>query len=357
MMKIATYIYTYFVILLICGTIFVYSSSSFISFYFYKNSFYFYAKQVIAVVSGIIIVFLLMKLKIEIYKKYFLYIYGAIIFFNLCPFIPFIGYSINGASRWVRIWIFIFQPSEILKFGYLFYNAFIFYFYYDQVRYVLLFVFLNIIGVSIILTLQSDFGLIVLFYGITFIFLWYYLYDKKILLYPFFFGTIIICLLIYFTPYRLSRLIIFCNPWNDPQGKGFQIIQSLIAIYRGGLCGNGIGNSLQKNLFLPMCHTDFIFSIMIEDCGIIFCFIFLIFLLYFPYQIIKFSYQTTDLWDRNYMRGVALLIIFQTIINIGASIALLPTKGIGLPFISYGMSSIIGFSVLIGIIVCMTKRI
>jgi cell division protein FtsW len=355
-MKITTYLYAYFITLLFLGSIFVYSASSFTAFYFYKNTFYFYLKQMLAIAIGISLVFFIKTIKLEIIKKYFFYIYGIILCLNILPFIPFIKYPINGAHRWISLCGIIFQPSELLKMGYLFYNAFLVYFYYDQIKYVLLFVFLNLSFVVGILGLQSDFGLIILFSSITFLLLWEYLYHKKIFLYFLLCGMIIFVLLIYWKPYRVARIMTFIDPWHDPLGKGFQIIQSLIAIYNGGMSGVGLGLSRQKRLFLPMSHTDFIFSIVVEECGAIGAWFFLLILIYFPYQIIQSRNLLNDTWSRNYVISVGLLIIFQIIVNVSASIALLPTKGIGLPLISYGMSSVIGFSLLVGLALNVLKQ-
>lgn len=355
-MKITTYLYAYFITLLFLGSIFVYSASSFTAFYFYKNTFYFYFKQMVAIGIGIVLIVFVKSIKLEIVKKYFFYSYIIILCLNILPFIPFIKHPINGAHRWISLFGIIFQPSELLKMGYLFYNAFLFYFYYDQIKYVLLFVFLNLSFVTAILGLQSDFGLIILFSSITFLLLWEYLYHKKIFLYFLLCGIAVVMLLICWKPYRIARIMTFIDPWHDPLGKGFQIIQSLIAIYNGGAWGVGLGLSRQKRLFLPMSHTDFIFSIIVEELGAVFAWFFLLILLYFPYQIIQCRKLLGDVWSKSYVTSVGLLIIFQIIINVSASIALLPTKGIGLPLISYGMSSIIGFSLLIGLTLNVLKQ-
>ena len=354
-MKLPIKIYLYFIILLFIGSIVVYSSSSFIAHTHYNNSLIFYTKQIIAIFFAIIFCYITSNIPINLLKYNAKPIFFLILFLNLLPLLPFIKHPINGAMRWISIFGIIFQPSELLKFSYFLNISFIFYLYQDQIQYALsLILFYFLITITILIN-QSDFGLIIIFSLITFILLWNFLYHKKILLYASILLTILLTIFIIIKPYRILRLITYLNPWTDPLGKGFQIIQSHIAIANGKFFGLGIGASKQKNLFLPMPHTDFIFSIIIEEIGLIGGF-FIIYLIFkFSFFFIKFSNNTKDIFKQNFLLIVGALIIIQASINIGASTALLPTKGIGLPFISYGMSSIISFSILIGIALAIIK--
>ena len=156
--------------------------------------------------------------------------------------------------------------------------------------------------------------------------------------------------MILFKSYRLKRILIFLNPWQDPLGRGFQIIQSLIAIVNGQWWGVGFGHSQQKMFYLPMQHTDFIFSVICEEIGI-FGSVFLVTVLFFVVGLlIFFSYQAKNIFNQIALLGFAIMFFLQASINILVSISLLPTKGIGLPFISYGVSSIIGCFVIVGIV-------
>lgn len=309
----------------------------------------------VAIIIATIIAIICSKFPISFLKKYSMSIFFFIFLLNILPFIPFIKHPINGAMRWISLLGITFQPSELLKFSYFLYISFLFNFYQDQIHYVLSLILFNFLLVTAILINQSDFGLIIIFSLITFILLWNFLYNKKILLYGSALLSVLLITFIIIKPYRILRLITYLNPWDDPLGRGFQIIQSHIAIANGNMFGLGLGGSKQKNLFLPMSHTDFIFSIIIEEIGLLGGFFILYLLLRFSFFFIKNSTQTKDIFKKNYLLCTGLLIIIQTCINVGAATALLPTKGIGLPFISYGMSSIIGFSFLIGIALAMIK--
>jgi cell division protein FtsW len=355
-MKSYSYIYLFFILLLTIGSVFVYSSSSFIGYIYYNNSFIFYIKQMIAIVLGIFLTYITMHIPSSFFKKQAVSIFFFIVFLNILPFFPFIKYPINGAMRWVSFYGIIFQPSELLKFSFFLNLSFIFSFYQDQIQYILSLIFFYFLLTTIILINQSDFGLIVIFSIITFILLWNFLYNKKILFYGSIFIFLLVIILIIIKPYRILRLLSYLNPWTDPLGRGFQIIQSHIAIANGKFWGLGLGLSKQKNLFLPMAHTDFIFSIIIEEIGLIGGFFILYLLFKFSFFFIKESSQTTNIFKKNYLLCTGLLIIIQTCINVGAATAILPTKGIGLPLISYGMSSILSFSILIGIALSMIKN-
>jgi cell division protein FtsW len=355
-MKTHCHIYCYFILLLIIGSIFVYSASSFVGYTYYNNPLIFYTKQMLAIIIGLFLTYTIAQIPYVFFKKYAISIFFLVAFLNMLPFVPFIKHPINGAMRWIAIRGVVFQPSELLKFSFFLNISFIFSLYKDQIHYVLsLVVFYFFLTIAILIN-QSDFGLIIIISIITFILLWGFLYNKKILLYASIFIVILLVVFIIIKPYRVMRLLAYLNPWTDPLGKGFQIIQSHIAIANGKFWGLGLGASKQKNLFLPMSHTDFIFSIIIEETGLIGGFFVLCLLFKFSFFFIKASDATGDVFKKNYLLCTGLLIIIQTCINVGAATAILPTKGIGLPFISYGMSSIISFSILIGIALSIIKE-
>jgi len=168
-------------------------------------------------------------------------------------------------------------------------------------------------------------------------------------------GTVALALpaaifLVFTKSYRLNRILIFLNPWSDPQGKGFQIIQSLIAIGTGSVWGLGISNSRQKYFYLPMQHTDFIFPIIAEETGFIgSCVIIALFMLFCFYGI-RIVLKLTDTFAFFTSLGFIIFISLQAVINLMVSCALLPTKGLGLPFISYGGTALVCFFCMVGLI-------
>jgi len=161
----------------------------------------------------------------------------------------------------------------------------------------------------------------------------------------------ILYLLIFSVPYRRARVLAFINPWLDPKGSGFQIIQSQIALGSGGIFGVGLGHSKQKLFYLPAAHTDFIFSIIGEELGLLGTIGVIVLFIIFIQQGIKIIKNAPDRFGYFLSLGLVLMVSFRAIINIGVSCGLLPTKGLPLPFISYGGSSFIFDMVSVGILV------
>jgi cell division protein FtsW len=157
-------------------------------------------------------------------------------------------------------------------------------------------------------------------------------------------------LLIALKPYRLQRIITFLNPWQDPQGAGFQIIQSLIAIGSGGWWGLGIGQSKQKFFYLPMQHTDFIFSIIVEETGLIGACIIIGLYLLLLYIGLRIAWRQQDTFGTIITIGFIILISLQAVIHLGVTTGLVPPKGVGLPLISYGKSSLVSMFAMLGLI-------
>ena len=162
--------------------------------------------------------------------------------------------------------------------------------------------------------------------------------------------------LIIIAPYRIARILAYLNPWSDPLGSGFQIIQSLYAIGPGGLFGLGLGNSIQKHFYLPEPQTDFIFAIISEELGFIgilllaFCYITLF------SSIIKVSLQTKDLFGKYLSFGLIIELVLQTLLNLLVVVGLIPVTGVTLPFLSYGGSSLLICMTMIGIILNISKN-
>ena len=168
-------------------------------------------------------------------------------------------------------------------------------------------------------------------------------------------GLIGLVVLIIIAPYRLDRITSFINPWSDPLGSGFQMIQSMYAIGPGGLLGFGFLNSKQKHFYLPEPQTDFIFSIISEEFGFIGCLFLILVFVFLYYQIIKVSLNQTDLFAKYLSFGLCFLLIFQTLLNLSVVVGLVPITGVTLPFISYGGSSLLVSMISIGIILNISK--
>jgi cell division protein FtsW len=160
----------------------------------------------------------------------------------------------------------------------------------------------------------------------------------------------VLLILIFSVPYRRMRIMAFLNPWADPQGSGFQIIQSQLALGSGGIFGVGLGHSFQKLFYLPAAHTDFIFSIIGEELGLLGSLTVIVLFIAFIHQSIKIIHNAADKFGCLLSSGLVLMISLKAAINIGVSCGILPTKGLPLPFISYGGSSFIFDMISVGLL-------
>lgn len=338
--------------LLTCGLIFVYSASSVYALERLGSAHYYAQKHIIGLVVGSICMFIILQLPIMFIRQ--MTPYGFL--FSICltslTKIPMLSQTIYGSSRWLHIGPITFQPSELLKYTFVLYMA---YFLskkrdlYSLNRSIAFFTILII--TSIILLLQPDFGMTVTL-CLTGIFMAFIAGLNLKHLGITFSGLIPIALiLIYIKPYRFKRIMTFLDPWSDPQGAGFQIIQSFIAIGSGKFWGIGIGQSKQKFFYLPMQHTDFIFSIIAEEIGFAgsFCIITLFILML--YAGLRLALTQEDLFARYTICGFVILLSLQASINIAVATGLVPTKGLGLPFISYGNSSLVSTLAMLGVVI------
>ena len=158
-------------------------------------------------------------------------------------------------------------------------------------------------------------------------------------------------------PYRLKRIAVFINPWSDPSGTGFQLIQSFIALGSGGVFGVGLGGSRQKLFYLPQSHTDFIYSIIGEELGFFGATMVLLLFAILIFYTLRISLKLKDLFMSRVVLGIGVMIAFEVIVNIGVSLGAVPTKGLPLPFISYGGSSLVVHMAAVGILLNMARGV
>jgi cell division protein FtsW len=335
------------------GFLFVYSSSSVYAFEHYQTARYFLYKQLLGFIIGIIGFTTACFIPLRMWYTWapLLYI-GSLIITGL-TLISGIGRTLNGSSRWIGYKGLSVQSSETLKIALIIYIASLIT-KKEHNPPSLVFNFLPCIlaiGVpTIILLKQPDFGLAVTLAATASIMMLVAGYQTRYLLYSMLASIPTIVALVAFRPYRLKRILIFFNPWQDPQGAGFQIIQSLIAIGSGGLWGTGIAGSKQKFFYLPMQHTDFIFSIIAEEIGFIgSCTIIFLYAL-MAYCGISIAWHCQSRFAQLVIVGCTTLLSLEALINLAVSTGMAPTKGIGLPFISYGNSALACHITIIGII-------
>lgn len=267
-----------------------------------------------------------------------------------------IGHEVNGAKRWIKIGPLTLQTAELAKLFFVVYVASYLTRRYDQVQenlrgfikpLAVLFIF------ALLLLLQPDFGSLVVMTSIVVAML--FLAGAR--LWQFFAifiaMSLLLTLLIYFEPYRMRRIVSFLDPWQDPFGSGYQLTQSLMAFGRGDWFGQGLGNSIQKLQYLPEAHTDFIMAVVGEELGFIgiLSVLVLVFALVFrTMQLGRKALERGHQFGGFMAYGIAVWFAFQAMVNIGAAAGLLPTKGLTLPLVSYGGTSLLISCITIGIL-------
>jgi cell division protein FtsW len=344
-------------LLSLIGCIFIYSSSSVYALEKCGSANYFVIKQIIGFIIGCIGLIVLQFIPSSIIKKLCPYTLLLTMGMTALTFIPIFARRIHG--RWISIGGIAFQPSEFLKMTLLLYVSYIMTkkdwsqasFLRDYIP------LLIIISIPCCLILaQPDFGLTVTL-ALT-IFMMFFLASFRLqhlslsllVLVP---AAVSLMLL---KPYRLKRILVFLNPWEDPLGSGFQIIQSLIAVGSGHLLGLGIGYSRQKFFYLPMQHTDFIFSVMAEEVGFIGTTVIIGLYILLLYYGLRISWHINDKFSSLVIAGFSMVTSLQAIINIAVTTGLVPTKGIGLPFVSYGNTSLVCNLLMVGIVINLVRE-
>jgi cell division protein FtsW len=270
--------------------------------------------------------------------------------------VPGIGYEVNGSTRWVRIGIMNLQVSEPARLCFLIYLAG----YLVRRNKALREEFMGFLRPMLVLTVacilllkEPDFGaaIVLLATALTMLFV----AGARIRDFIVFFSTAVMAMaaLAITSPYRMKRLTGFLDPWSDPFDSGFQLTQSLIAIGRGEWFGVGLGDSVQKLFYLPEAHTDFVFAVFAEECGLLGSLILIALFLALLWRIFKLGIRAADserFFEAYMAIGLGTWLGLQAFINVGVNMGLLPTKGLTLPLISYGRSSLIVTMICIGLL-------
>ena len=324
----------------------VFSASAYVAELSYHTSTYFFKKQLIYAIIGLGGMYAGMRIDFYQLRSFLKPMMYVVTFFSVATYIPFLGGTVvNGANGWVRIPVinFGFQPSEIAKIVLILFAANLL----SNPQYKKLKFFekmitlLPIAGVVGIIVFQPDIGnTSIISMALFSIYFAAGLNIPRILGVVGILGISAIALILS-NPYQMARITGFLNPWNDPQGKGFQLIQSLMAIGSGGFSGKGLGQSMQKLFYLPESHTDFIFSIFCEESGLVGALFFLLLIFLLAQRGYSIAVRSRDLFVKLLATGITTLTCGQALMNIGVATGVLPTTGITLPFISYGGTSLI----------------
>lgn len=330
--------------LIAIGIVMIYSSTAIYAWERFKDSGYFLKRHLIFVSFGFLFSFFIMAFDYRLLAKYAKILILVSLFLLILLQSPGISREISGAKRWFRLFGFSFQPSEFANLAVIIYTAsFLSRKGISRMeRFSLGFLpAIIVLGmVSILVLIQPDLGTVVALSMVVFIMLLVAGAKLRYLAYIALAAIPLLYLLIFSVPYRRQRIMAFLNPWADPLGSGFQLIQSQVALGSGGFWGRGLGKGLQKLSYLPAAHTDFIYSIIGEELGFFAAAaVLFLFLLFFNYgcKILKY---TQDSFGAFLSLGIISLIAIKAVINIGVSIGIFPTKGLPLPFISYGGSSL-----------------
>lgn len=288
------------------------------------------------------------------------YVFLAIaIVFLIAVLVPGVGTNLNGSSRWVRIAGISVQPAEIAKFSLIIFIAATIYVNrnrMDTFRYGILPSLFVLLPICALLYFQPNYSAIIVLCGLAFIMIfiggakgWHLAALGSV-------GVVGGVVLMMRESYRVSRITSFLDPWQNPTGDGYQVIQSLYGIGSGGLFGQGIGNGTQKLSWLPYGESDFIFSIIAEELGLVGAVVLLLLFIFLIYRGIKVAATAPDLFGTMVATGIIVLIGLQVVINVGVVTILLPPTGVSLPFISYGSSSLVIFMAMIGILLNISKQ-
>jgi cell division protein FtsW len=333
------------ILLLSCiGIVMVYSASSSISIQEHNNLFYYMKKQSMFLCISLCVMFVTASFPYRLYRSFAYIILFAALALLIAVLFPNLNIKAGGAYRWLNLWGFTFQPAEFAKL------AIIIFMGYSLAKkqeligkfFVGFFPHAAIFGIFAgLIILQPDFGTIVVMgmicWGMMFI------AGVKIfhLLSPLPLVIPIVYFLVFKVEYRMLRIMTFMNPWDDPYNTGYQITNSLKAIGSGGLFGKGIGLGMQKMHYLPEPHTDFIFAIIGEELGLLG--VIVIFALYTVILVkgCQIAKEADNMFGTIMATGLTLYIGIQVIINTGVALGVLPTKGLTLPFISYGGTSLV----------------
>ncbi len=342
------------VVLVCIGVVMIYSSSSIYAWEKYGDSFYFLRRHLVFLCVGISLAFLAMVIDYRNLRKYAHWLIWVAVILLILVLIPGVGREVSGARRWFRLKFLSFQPSELANLAIIVYIADFIARKEDKIKSLLAgFVpAICMLGIVILLILlQPDLGTVIALGSVVLIMLFIAGVRGRYIL------SLILCslpalyFLVFSVPYRRARILAFLNPWLDPKGTGFQIIQSQIALGSGGLFGRGLGHSQQKLFYLPAAHTDFIFSIIGEELGLLGTLGVIALFMVFIQQGLKIIKNSQNRFGYFLALGLVLMISLKAIINIGVSCGVFPTKGLPLPFISYGGSSLIFDMVSLGILI------
>jgi cell division protein FtsW len=325
------------------GVVMVYSASAVIAQQENHSQFHYVIKQTLWTAIGLVVMFAAMRLDYQLLNRRWI-VYGLLIVTILLLLAVF-GFSpTNGARRWIKLKGFSIQPSEIAKLSLaLFLARFLGKRAGDETSFWRTFLpcFFVLGIIAGLVAKEPDLGTALMLAIICFTICFAAGMRPRHLVYAVVPALLYVGKMLIFTPFRMKRLSAFIDPWADAQGSGYQVVQSLIAVGSGGSHGLGFAQGRQKLLFLPFAHSDFIFAVVGEELGLIGALIIVIVFAMFLWRGMRTALRAPDTFGMLLGTGIVVGIVAQALLNISVVLALVPTKGIPLPFISYGGSSLV----------------
>lgn len=324
----------------------------------YGDPYLFFRKHVVAVGAGLCLMLLISRVRLDLLERWAGLMLPLCVLALLMVLAPGIGAERGGARRWIALGGFSLQPSEFVKLGVVLFLA----------RWIsrhrgdlhqfgsgVLPALACVAACSALMLGQPDFGTAVIL-GLLLLLMLYVGGARPLHLAGLLScGAVGIALAVHFAPYRMRRLTAFWDPWAHSQDAGFQLVQSLIAFGSGGLGGVGLGQSKQKMLFLPEAHTDFIFALVGEELGLVGAFIVLVLFAVVAVRGFRVAFRHPDSFASLLAFGLTAVLLLSAVVNIGVVLGMLPTKGLPLPFLSYGGSALMATMLEVGLLASLSR--
>ncbi len=341
------------------GVVMVYSASSVMAAKRFHDGFYFLKRQGLFAILGFGVMAVTMQIDYHYWRKMAVPVLIGCLVLLILVLVPGIGGNVKGSTRWIRLFGFNLQPAEFAKIALIMYMAYSLDKKQEKVRSFSngFIPYMMVLGVMIVLLMiQPDMGSSMTLAGVAMIMLFAAGTRLSHIISMVLFASPFVWYFIMHVDYRRRRILAFLNPWQDPTNTGFQIIQSWLAFGTGGVIGQGLGEGKQKLFYLPEAHTDFILSVVGEELGMLGVLVIVAMFLLLVHRSFRVAVHAEDSFGRHLAFGIAVLLGVESFINMAVVTGLLPTKGLALPFISYGGSSLILTLFAVGILLNISSR-
>ncbi len=334
------------------GLVQVYSSSYIFATESYGDGLYFFKRQLIFTFLAGIVLLATTQIPMEIFRRWSWLVWPAAFVLLCATFIPHVGVRVGGAIRWIQLPFNLrFEPSEVLKIAFSFLFASLICRHQNQLGKIKWgWIFLLITLPMAVLLKQPDFGSFMIIALVFTALLFTFGLNLKWLFASLLAAIPALYFIVWHSNYRRARVQAFIDPWSDPAQKGFQVIQSMLSVHSGGLTGQGLGQGQGKLFFLPEAHTDFTMAVFSEEMGFVGLLALLALYGFVVFRGFQIALKTEDRFKKTLVLGLTLTFAISVFINCGVVMGLLPTKGLTMPFLSYGGSSLVVLSFLFGTI-------